>query len=97
MTEQESQMLKRFYIFGFPRRYQIMLALTEKSMSHGELSAMFSAPGIFPHIQRLEELGLITRETFSARDVRYRANPDALEEMSQALSAMAATATMVPA
>jgi predicted transcriptional regulator len=85
-------MLNMFDVLGQERRYQIMLALTEKAMSNGELSALFTVPGVWPHLNKLEEAGLITRHVISQRDVKYRANPDALEAMANALSEMAVTA-----
>lgn len=88
---------KMFEMFGQERRFAIMLALVERAMSHGELSAMFNAPGIFPHLQKLEAVGLITKHTYGPRDVKYRANPDTLELMATYLSDMALTATRVPA
>lgn len=90
-------MYESFSMFGQERRYQIVVELTKRAMSHGELCALFNAPGIWPHLQKLEEVGLITKQIFSPRDVKYRANPEALEEMAAILQSMAVTATRVPA
>ena len=86
-----------FRMLGQERRFKVMHALTQRAMSHGELSAMFDAPGIWPHIEKLEKVGLIIKQVFGPRDVKYRADPDALSEMSKFLDEMAQAATEVQA
>ncbi len=92
MSELE-KFLAMFELFGQERRFKIMVELSRRPMSNGQLSALFEVPGIWPHLQKLEEVGLVIKHIYGPRDVKYRADPDALEQMSKFLSSLSVTAT----
>ena len=94
MSELE-KFLVMFKLFGQERRFKIMVELSRRPMSNGQLSALSESPGIWPHLQKLEEVGLVIKHIYGPRDVKYRADPDALEQMSKFLACMADTATRI--
>jgi hypothetical protein len=77
-------------LIGQQRRFQVLRLLCDREMSHEEICIALQKPmGVWKHLKAMVEAGLLIRTDITPRDIRYRANPQVLEDLSDSLQDMA--------
>jgi len=80
------KIVQRMKLLGFPLRAKIFELLCEREYTHAELSsALQTFFGVWEHLQKMVNAGLLIKIEVERRDIRYRANPQAIEEMVSTL------------
>ncbi|KKN85817.1 hypothetical protein LCGC14_0276240 [marine sediment metagenome] len=93
LDSNQTRDMKLLRLMGQERRFQVLLLLCKRQMSHEEICLALGKPmGVYKHLKGMVEAGLLIRTDITSRDVVYRANPKVLEEVGMCLQDMATDA-----
>ena len=90
LDSNQTRDMKLLRLMGQERRFQVLLLLCKRQMSHEEICLALGKPmGVYKHLKGMVEAGLLIRTDITSRDVVYRANPKVLEDLGLCLQDMA--------
>lgn len=89
LDKQAEKDMKLFRLIGQERRFQVLLLLCDREMTHEDICLALGKPmGVYKHLKAMVDASLLIKTDITRRDVMYRANPKVLESLADRLTEM---------